>query len=153
MIKIKLKKLFISLIFAFFFCNLNVWAVNQFTVNDLTYVYYFNMHNLQFSQNELNQKYYNFIKDYNFDFKQILIDNDFENRIDYNNWFISFNGNLETTNNNFTYDRISANINEYDLTDGIRFRVYFNDDLTQTEFKNQSNVKWLGDHFHLIFQI
>lgn len=121
MIKNLLNKVLIVVFASFFFINVN--AVTEVALDNLSYADYLNIYNLQFDEREIAQRYYNFLTTTNLhDFLFANVDkfylwyqdNPAPFYYDYVNvpYFISLKG-LSTDGNN-----------HYDLSNGIPFNIY-----------------------------
>lgn len=153
MIKNLLNKVLIMVFASFFFVNVN--AVTEIALDNLSYANYLNIYNLQFDDREIAQKYYNFLTTTNlhdflfanlekFKLDKISTSSDI-NYIDFseidNPYFISLLG-------------LSANDNLYDLSDGIYFKLYLPFDRIKFDsgvFTRWSYISASGTVFNLHF--
>lgn len=155
MIKNLLYKVLIVVFSSFFFINVN--AVTEVALDNLSYANYLNIYNLQYDDRDIAQKYYNFLINTNLhDFifanlKEFKLDSDsapgYNQYINYNQevnnpYFISLLG-------------LSATNNLYDLSNGIYLNLYlpfsrtgFNEGI----FTNFSYLDSSGTIFNLHLQ-
>ncbi len=121
MIKNLLNKVLIVVFASFFFINVN--AVTEVALDNLSYADYLNIYNLQFDEREIAQKYYNFLTTTNLhDFLFANVDN------------FGLSGQMNPQNFYFDYVNDSYFIsllglstdgnNHYNLSNGIPFNIY-----------------------------
>lgn len=121
MIKNLLNKVLIMVFASFFFVNVN--AVTEVALDNLSYADYLNIYNLQFDDREIAQKYYNFLTTTNLhDFLFANVDN--------------FGLSVQLNPQNFYYDYVNDSYfisllglstdgnNHYNLSNGIPFNIY-----------------------------
>lgn len=155
MIKSLLNKILVVVLSSFFF--INVSAVTEVALDNLSYANYLNIYNLQYDERDIAQKYYNFL--INTNLHDFIFANLNEFKLDYDSragYDLYFDYNTEVNNPYFiSLLGLSANDNLYDLSNGINLNLYlpykrtgFDDGI----FTNFSYLNSSGTIFNLHLQ-
>lgn len=115
--KLSFKYLFIVVFSSLFLFNFNVFAVEQYSLDNYTYYYYFNFYSMQFDNREVAQRYFTFFKSIDFDLYNYVLDHISSSTLSR----YSFN-----KNDNYYIRVVGLNsqdniYSQYDYTSGIDF--------------------------------
>lgn len=160
--KVKNYILAIIIVFTSFFVSIKgVSGTTQFTINNATYLNYLNFYNLEFSDNVIAQKYFQFFEMINWDLADIIRHQDsyISERMNNYLWYISFdrpvtyihhryydsddnnNYNFYLEDNNGIYN-LGFTFNFYNYPDSLDSKFYYNFDMLDLRFTLNSFKEW-----------
>lgn len=147
MINSNFKKILLIPIFilSFLFCIKNTYAVQQMTFNNTAYNNYFNFHSLEFSNNAINKRYYQYFKNIDFNIYDNL-PNEAKILLENKKWFISFSS-FYNSLSTFEYDLSSTDTTKYPNGYGLDFYIIYIDN--QVFDDNKPFIEYNNEQIHL----